>query len=557
MAAKAKTSDNLIPDEVKIPPVITRRDQLTAELIAYYDKRPDVCCEELLGIRLNTYQKILLRGSWNVKFIIWIMARGLAKSWLGLVFLVLKCLLNRNILAGIIAPSFKQAKRVLLDKLERELYDLSPMLMVETQRFSKSQDDCSITFYNGSRISAVSAGQGDNSSQRGDRFHIIMADEYAQIKREIIDRVVNPSMNNKANYRVGNQKGGFQNQLLITSTPFYRFNHFWDTFKEYLTAMLSGDANYIVWAFPYQVGIDVGLYDADFIEKEKRRLSKEDFDMEYGCRFPSLSESAWIDPHYLEQCCDLDTFYFDGDMTYQTVIAIDVARVKGGANTAFQVGKINPLPDGDWEVDLVRTVTMNGATFKAQHEKLRELLRHYPNTVRIYFDTNAIGQGFYEECIKPFWDAALQLELPPLVDRNDRELLGKLQNANPILYALSPQTQINHEMGHCVKKYVEKGKIHFYHPGTSNARDTQRTVEEETQILEAQATRAEMMKIEAFPTGNFLRFDLPDSMKGSRNHRKDRWSALSMLLWGVDELQREEASGKMDNMCWGASTTIG
>ena len=320
--------------------------------------------------------------------------------------------------------------------------------------------------------------------------------------------------------------------------------------------MLEGNQNYIIWAFPYQVGIDVGLYDADFIEKEKRRLSKEDFDMEYGCRFPSLSESAWIDPHYLEKCCDLDTFYFDGDEIFETVIAIDVARVKGGANTAFHVGKINPLPDHEVDIDIVRTVTMNGAIFKDQHKTLRELLRHYPNTVRVYFDANQIGKGFYEECIKPFWDAEEQTELPPLVDMKDKDLMGKIPNANPILYGILPQIQINHEMGHAVKKYVEKHRVHFYHSGTTNTDEADRTVEEETQILEAQATRAEMMKVEAFPTGNFLRFDLPDSMKGNKNHRKDRWSALAMLLWGIDTILQERLNASAGNMCWGKSSEL-
>jgi hypothetical protein len=534
-----------IPDDVKIPPKITKREQLTAELIAFYRQRPDVCCEDLLGIKLNLYQKLLIRGSWNKRFVMWLLSRGLAKSWTGMVFLVLKAMLYRKILLGIIAPSFAQARRVLLDKLEREIMDLSPMLLLEKDKFPKSQDDTSITFFNGSRIKAVSSGQGDKSSQRGDRFQVILADEYAQLKKEVIDRVINPSMNNKANYKVGQKnKDGFKNQLIIASTSFYRFNHLWEEFKIYLNAMLESDNDYVIFAFPYQVGIDVGLYDEVFIAKEKRRLSKEDFEMEYCNCFPAVSDNSWIDPRDVEACACLNTFYLYGNDEYETCIGVDVARTPGGDNTAMHVGRLLPQKNGDIDVDIVRTVTMNGATFAEQHKMLRSLLKDYPRTIRIGMDIQGLSKGLYDECIKPYWDAELQKELPPLIDMNDKQAIANIKNGILIIYGILGSAELNHNMGLLVKKYTQKRRIRFYHAGTSNDDGRDLTLMEAAQIAEARATQVELLKIEAKPSGNYLKFDLPDTMKGSKFHRKDRWSACGHLLYVVNQIEEERQEGE-------------
>lgn len=164
---RLKFLDEHVPEKQRVKPTITKRSQLTAELISFFRLRPDVCSEFLLGIRLNFYQKICIRGSWNKRFVMWLMSRGLGKSWLGVLFLVLKAILYNDLLIGIVAPTYGQARRNIIDKLEREILRDAPFLVSEYSKFNKSQDDTSIVFHNRSRIKAVSSGQDDKSSQRG------------------------------------------------------------------------------------------------------------------------------------------------------------------------------------------------------------------------------------------------------------------------------------------------------------------------------------------------------------------------------------------------------
>ena len=544
-----------IPEDQRVQPKITKREQLTAELIAYYRERPDVCCEELLGIKLNLYQKVLIRGSWKKKFVMWLMSRGLGKSWLAMVFLVLKAILYPDLLIGIISPTYSQSRRVLLDKFEREILRDAPFLMQEYKDFPKSQDNTSVTFHNRSRIKAVSSGQGDNSSQRGDRFQILLADEYAQLKKDVIDRVVNPSMNNKAGYKVGkNADDMVSNQLIIASTTYYRFNHLWSEFNIYFQNMLNNDKNYCVFAFPYQVGIDVGLFEETFINKEKQRLSKDDFDMEYGCQFPAIGENSWIDPNDLEKCAKLDRFYFEGDNTSETVISVDVARTENKDNSCFHVGKLIPKNDGEIEIELVRTITMNGARFEEQHKVLRDLLKDYPNTIRIYMDIQGVGKGLYDESSKVYFDVELQKELPPLIALNDEQAIRNIPNGIKMIYGIAASQELNHKMGMSIKKYTQKGWLHMYHSGTVSATGADLTIIEKAQLMEAEATRRELMKIEATPQGNYLKFDLPKSMQNSKTHRKDRWSALIMLLHGVERIKEERMGDDDEDFCLGMAT---
>ena len=539
-----------IPENQRVDPTVTKREQLTAELIAFYRKRPDVCCEQLLGIKLNLYQKILIRGSWDKRFIMWLMSRGLGKTWLGCIFIVLKAILYNNLLIGIVSPTYIQSKRAMLDKIEREILRDAPFLLSEYSNFSRSQENCSITFHNASRIKAVSAGQDDNSSQRGDRYQIIMADEYFSIQEDVINRVINPSMNNRSNYKVGmDVSKAFKNQLIITTTSYYRFNHLWREFKTYLTNMLNGDTDYAVYAFPYQVGIDVGLFDEVFINKEKQRLPKDDFDMEYGCQFPAIGENSWIKPNDLEACADLEAFYLSGDKEYETIISVDVARTEGGDNSVFNVGRLKPNIHGDYEVDLVFTRTMNGARFVEQHVVLRDLLKQYPNTIRVFMDIQGLSKGLYDECLKPYWDAELQKELFPIIAMNDDQAKNNIKNGIPLIYGINGSTELNHNMGMAVKKYTQKHLFHMYNSGTCNNTDGIIGIQEQTQIIEAEATRREIMKIEAVPSGNYLKFQLPDGMKTSKNHRKDRWIAVCMLLWGAEQIAIEKLEGDQGDGC--------
>lgn len=513
------------------------RKILIAQSIIFFRKYPEIFIEEMLEIKLNIYQKALVRAFFDGKYSLWVLSRGLGKSWLGVLCLITYCMLYRGTLAGILAPSFRQSKMVVEDKVVKDIMDRSPFLRSEIKRVILSQAEAKIEFYNGSRILAVPTGDGNKI--RGYRFHVIMADEYAQIPKEIIDVVINPMMNVKRGYEVGkiDYEDSIGNRLLVASSAYYQHNHLFDLTKQYISEVSSQNNKYFVAIMDYTVGVTVGLFDEDHIEKEKKRLSPIDFDMEYGCKFPNLSDNGWISPDDLQKCSVLKNFQLKGTKDYEYVIGLDVARVEGNDNTIAHVIKLVPRK-GDMEKHLVYTKSMNGLKFEEQAKEIRNLLKRYPTTIKIFMDTNGLGVGLSDELGKPYWDFEEQKEYPPLIDVNDEQAMKDIKNGVPIIYGFKPTPEINHKAGMAVKTATQKGLLKLYSLDAGDVEgkfsDSPLNSDEEMQILEAEATRREVMAIVAEPNGTYLKF-----RPVSKKYRKDRWSALGFGLYGIEIIVQE------------------
>lgn len=520
-----------------------KRKRLFAQALDFYRQYPDVFCEEILEIKLNTYQKVLLRAFFRKKYSLWVLSRGLGKTWLGALALVCYCLLYRNTLAGVIAPSFRQSKILIEDKIMKEIMNQSEFVRSEISRTMMNMADARVEFYNGSRIMAVPMGDSGDKI-RGLRFHLIICDEYAKIKPEILDLVVNPMMNVRRNYQVGktDYDDEIGNRLLITSSAYLRHNHLWKTLNQYAEEMAAGNPNYFAAVLPYTVGIDVGLFDSDHIEKERKRLSPMDFDMEYGSIFPKTSEDGWIDPVDLERCSVLRNIETSGVNGFEYIMGLDVARAEGADNTVIHVLKLVWGKD-HLEKHLVYTLSLNGLKFEEQAKWVRRILKKFPNTIRIFMDTHTLGQGLADELSKPYFDVEDEKHYPPLIDINDEQAVANIPNGVPLIYGVRPTPENNHKMGMAVKKDTQRATLKMYSSEAGDdlliSKNKKLTTEEERLLLEAEATRRELIQIEPKLRGMYLGFE-----PSSKSMRKDRWSALALALYGAELIEAERMAGQ-------------
>lgn len=51
------------------------RKELYNKAIAYYRQRPDEFCEDVVGIKINVYQKLMLRAIFKYDYVMFIMCR--------------------------------------------------------------------------------------------------------------------------------------------------------------------------------------------------------------------------------------------------------------------------------------------------------------------------------------------------------------------------------------------------------------------------------------------------------------------------------------------------
>lgn len=526
------------------------KKKLLADKIEYYREHIDVFCEEYLGIPLNLYQKIALRAMAKHNFIVLVWSRGLGKTWTSAVYVCCMAILYPNLRIGIIAPSFRQSKMLVEDKIDNDLCIRSDALRQEIVDSKNGTDQLIRKFANNSQIIAIPVGNS-GAKIRGGRFSIIIADEYAQMNPNVVQSVIKPMMVSKLDYKVDADEDDdfFDMKFISISSAFFKFNHLYEFFKDTVEQIAHGSDKHYASCLDYKVGLDVGLYNESVIEEAKRTYSKLDFDMEYRATFPDLSDANWISPTDLMACSNLMRMDLHFDENYQYIMGLDVARTEGNDNTAIVILKL--VPDKARKVlekHLVYQKVLNGKTFNEQATDIRKVLNKFPCD-EIHMDTTGLGLGLVDELAKPSIDVITGELEPALCDVNNEEHKKTIPDGNFIIHGHKFSLDFNHQLGISVKQNTQKRLLRMY---SNEALDgvASPTVEEIMVLEESERTRREIMSIEARPRGNFLTFNVPRG--GMSEGRKDRWTATALALRGADIIEKDMFREKNDVKTLGA-----
>lgn len=525
------------------------KKKLLADKIEYYREHIDVFCEEYLGIPLNLYQKVSLRAMAKYNFIVLVWSRGLGKTWTSAVYVCCMAILYPNLRIGIIAPSFRQSKMLVEDKIDNDLCIRSDALRQEIVDSKNGTDQLIRKFANNSQIIAIPVGNS-GAKIRGGRFSIIIADEYAQMNPNVVQSVIKPMMVSKLDYKVDadEDEDFFDMKFISISSAFFKFNHLYEFFKDTVMQIANGSKKHYASCLDYKVGLDVGLYNESVIEEAKRTYSKLDFDMEYNATFPDLSDDNWISPTDLMACSNLMNMDLQFDSNYKYIMGLDVARTAGNDNTAIVILKL--VPDNKKKIlerHLVYQKILNGKTFNEQATEIRKILNKFPCD-EIHMDTTGLGLGLSDELAKPSIDPVTNEIEPALCDVNNDEHKNDIPDGNFIIHGHKFSLDFNHQLGMSVKQNTQKRLLRMY---SQEALDSvsNPTMEEILMLDEAEKTRREIMSIEARPRGNFLTFDVPRG--GMSEGRKDRWTATGLALLGSDAIEKDMFRSKNEVMTLG------
>lgn len=525
------------------------KKKLLADKIEYYREHIDVFCEEYLGIPLNLYQKVSLRAMAKYNFIVLVWSRGLGKTWTSAVYVCCMAILYPNLRIGIIAPSFRQSKMLVEDKIDNDLCIRSDALRQEIVDSKNGTDQLIRKFANNSQIIAIPVGNS-GAKIRGGRFSIIIADEYAQMNPNVVQSVIKPMMVSKLDYKVDadEDEDFFDMKFISISSAFFKFNHLYEFFKDTVVQIANGSDKHYASCLDYKVGLDVGLYNESVIEEAQRTYSKLDFDMEYNATFPDLSDDNWISPTDLMACSNLMNMDLQFDSNYKYIMGLDVARTAGNDNTAIVILKL--VPDNKKKIlerHLVYQKILNGKTFNEQATEIRKILNKFP-CGEIHMDTTGLGLGLSDELAKPSIDPVTNEIEPALCDVNNEEHKNDIPDGNFIIHGHKFSLDFNHQLGMSVKQNTQKRLLRMY---SQEALDSvaNPTMEEILMLDEAEKTRREIMSIEARPRGNFLTFDVPRG--GMSEGRKDRWTATGLALLGSDAIEKDMFRSKNEVMTLG------
>lgn len=420
---------------------------------SYYRYYIDEFAMDILGIELYPFQRVILRAMNRGQFTVLIACRGLGKSWIVCVFYICIAILYPNVKCGIASGNAQQAKNVIIQKLKGELYKNENIKIEMVREPRTSGDDCYGEFNSGSEIRAITLAQDrGGDSARSWRFNYLLVDEARLVKDDIVETILIPMTKTKrqnALHWKQNEKG----KVIFISSAYLKTSGLYKRFKYHYEKMIDGNKNYVAMCFPYQVGIQAGLFDEEDIEQEREKptMTSDKFAYEYEGVFVGSSGESYYPYELTMPCRVLEHCELEqpkkSDSIYVITHDVAVSTAKNSDNACTHVLKLKLRPNGTYTKSTVYTKVVNGLPLEKQRDYLRELIHlKFPNCRKLVIDERGAGNGlprmFYESWEYTDPKTKVTVEYPPLIKDNDEEGF-LLDNAIPMIRAINATNDFN------------------------------------------------------------------------------------------------------------------
>lgn len=417
------------------------------QFISYYRYYIDAFAVDVLGINLFPFQRLILRAMGRYQSSILIACRGIGKSFIVAVFYICVAILYPNIKLGIASGNSQQARNVIIQKIKGELAKIEAVAREISFPIKTGMDDCVVEFKNGSEIRAITLAQDrGGDSARSWRFSYMLVDEARLVKDNIIEEILIPMTKTKRQNAIKWHKSE-KGKMIFISSAYLKTSKLYDRFVYHYKQMISGNTNYMCMCFPYQVGVQAGLFDQDDIEKEleKPQMTKDKFAYEFEGIFVGSSGESYFPYELTDQCRVLERCELEqpkkSESKYIITHDVAVSDKNGSDNSCTHVIKLKPRADGTYLKQVVYTKVVNGMPLNKQRDLLRKLLHiQFPNTVKLCIDVQGAGAGlpsmFYESWEYLDEKTGKITEYPPLIQDDDKDSLEVLDNALPIIRAI-------------------------------------------------------------------------------------------------------------------------
>ena len=193
-----------------------------------------------------------------------------------------------------------------------------------------------------------------------------------------------------------NEKG----KIIYITSAYLKTSPIYKRFMYHYEEMIKGNTNFMSICFPYQVGVQAGLFDLEDIEKERQKptMSADRFAYEFEGRFVGSSGESYYPYELTNPCRTLSSCELrqPKNTTAQYIITHDVAvsTAKNSDNACTHIIKLKLRPNGTYTKSVVFTKVMNGVALNVQRDYLRELVHiKFPNCCKLVIDERGSGAG--------------------------------------------------------------------------------------------------------------------------------------------------------------------
>ena len=341
-------------------------------------------CKHILNVNILPSQALFLHEMWNRKFPMLIASRGFGKSFILSLYSILRALILPERKIVIVGAAFRQSK-VLFEYMET-IWNKAPILrsMCDAESGPRRDVDRCVLRINHSRVTCLPLGDGQKI--RGQRANDIISDEFASIPRDIFENVVagfaavssdpienvkNMAAKKKAKeYNLdyfeedSNILKKSDNQIILSGTAYYDFNHFAQYWKKWKSIIKSQGKesrlrdifnedppegfnwkDYSIIRIPYEL-LPEGFMDSSQVARSKATVHAGIYQMEFGACFTRDSQ-GFFKRSLIEACVTNDQYLDKAPIKDKNGIDICFStRIRGDIQKKYIFG-VDPASEVD------------------------------------------------------------------------------------------------------------------------------------------------------------------------------------------------------------------
>ncbi len=566
MLTQTKKREGLSPNKRE------RLDEGIKIWVSFYRQNIHRFAIDYLGIQLKPFQVVLLYMiERNLKSCL-ITSRGLGKSWLIALYCCCRAILYPGQKIIVSCETKEQSRNLIREKIVNELMNMSPNLKKEInpREIKIGTNESYVKFKNGSTITAINASE----NTRGKRAHILVVDEYVQIKNgfDTLTKILQPFLQvvRQPKYLQNPKYAHLQeeNKQIYASSAWYADHWSYDLYKDYVEKMLIGESSFVC-NLPYNVALKYGLMTQKRLDEimNDPNLSEEAFLMEYSAMFYDLGEGAYIKPSdIINNRTIVKPWYPPTDIEYIAekgkrniswkedrtskqelrVLGCDIALAQGDKNDNTVIHYSVSIPKGDKYITEVKySEAINGGTAKAIALRLKQLYFD-GDCDYIVMDIAGLGLAVLDALGEYTFDTERDIKYPPMCcfNKEDKKERCGYREAMPCIYGIVANEEINNAIAVTLKASLNNHTLKFL----VNEFEGEDWLNENKnfQLLEAsEKVRLMYPYVQTTLTQmEIIKLQTEITRKGIKlvefgSNRKDRYSALAYMNLFIREKENE------------------
>ena len=556
MAGEKKSVQELEQDKY------SRTMEVVAWRAGYYRANPQRFVEEVLGIKLKIFQKILLWVMMHFNFMMYLAARGQGKTYLTALFCAVRCILYPGTKIVVSSGTLKQANEVLL-KIQDEFMKQSPFLRSEIEKCAIGQNDSSIYFKCGSWIKVRTSTENSRSA----RANIIVIDEFRMVDKKILDLVLRkfltsprqPGYLSKPEYAHLQER----NKEIYMSSAYFKSSWAYKKAQDYTLNFFDDSKKYFICGLPYQISIKEGLLSKEQVQDE---MSEQTFDeiawiMEMECnwygdddgalfKFDNVDSRRKIKKSYLPLKMYDDKVRVPNVLsTERRILSVDVAlmgsnkKKKNDASAIF-INSAIQTGNSSYQSNFVYSETYEGLTTDQLGLKVMRYFYGYKCT-DLVLDTNGLGLGVYDFIIKDQYDPEYGVTYKALTCCNDKEMAErcKVLDAKRVVWSVKATSAFNNEICVLLRNGISNGKVNLLVHEQEADEFLQDNIKGYKRMSVSEKTTLKMPYVQTTMAVYEL-VKLNHKIQGgnikvweSAGMRKDRYSSIAYNFWCASQLE--------------------